>query len=86
LFNSKLNGRKLKFNTPLKGGIYSFPAWRSAFTRVNVEIGRQQVRLLCPWVRHVMKLPLPLSVRLETGSSLIRNTEKVLRCLLVEIP
>jgi len=73
-FNSKLNGRKLGFNTPLRttagkfkfktkkstGGIHSFPAWRSAFKRVSVEIGRQ-VRLLRPWARNLTELPLPMS-------------------------
>jgi len=44
----------------LKVGIYSFPAWGSAFKKVSVEIG-QQVRLLYPWVRHLTGLLLPLS-------------------------
>jgi len=44
----------------LKLGIHSFPAGRSALKRVSVEIG-QQVRLLCPWARHLTELPLPLS-------------------------
>jgi len=44
----------------LKLGIHSFPAWRSALKRVSVKIGRQ-VHLLCPWIRHLTGLPLPLS-------------------------
>jgi len=44
----------------LKVGIHSFPARRSAFKREGVEIG-PQARLLCPWGRHLTKLPLPLS-------------------------
>jgi len=32
----------------------------SAFKSVSVKIGRQ-LRLLCPWARHVTKLPLPSS-------------------------
>jgi len=44
----------------LKVGIHSFPAWRSAFKRVSVKIGRQ-ARLLCPWARHLTGLPLPVS-------------------------
>jgi len=43
----------------LKVGIYSFPARCSAFKRVSVKISRQ-VRLLCPWARHVTGLPLYL--------------------------
>jgi len=44
----------------IKVGIHSFSAWRSAFKRDSVKIGRQ-VRLLCPWARHLTELPLPLS-------------------------
>jgi len=44
----------------LKVSIHSFPAWRSTFKRVSVEMG-QQVRLLCPSARHLTRLPLSLS-------------------------
>jgi len=44
----------------LKVGNHSFSAWRSACKRVNVEISRQ-VRLLCPWARHVAGVPFCLS-------------------------
>jgi len=44
----------------LKVGIHSLSACRSSFNRVSVEIGRQ-VRLSCPWARHLTELPLPLS-------------------------
>jgi len=40
----------------LKVGIYSFSSWRSAFKRVSVKISRQ-VRLLCPWARHLWDCP-----------------------------
>jgi len=61
----------------LKVGIHNFSAWRAAFKRVSVEIGRQ-VRLLCPWARHLTGLSLPLSG--YTGSNrwqLDSKTEKV---------
>jgi len=61
----------------LKVGIYSFLAWRSAFKRVSVEIGRQ-VRLLCPWTRYLTGLPLPLSGKLVViDGSLTAWLEKV---------
>jgi len=43
-----------------KVGIHSFPASRSIFKRVSVEIGRQ-VHLLCPWAKNLKGLSLPLS-------------------------
>jgi len=44
----------------LKVGIHSFPARRSAYKRISVEIG-WQVRLLCPWARQLKGLSLPLN-------------------------
>ena len=40
----------------LKNGIYSFPAWRSAFMGRLWRTSRQ-VRLLCPWARHLTGCP-----------------------------
>jgi len=57
----------------LKVSIYSFSVWRSAFSRVSVEIGRQ-VRLLCPWTRHLTRLPLLWMVRLVVA---LLETKKV---------
>jgi len=48
-----------------------------------MEIG-QEVRLLCPWARHLTGLPLPLSSRLVvTSGSLTRRPKRSLRCILV---
>jgi len=49
-------------------------------------IGRQ-VRLLCPWARHLTGLLLPWVVTLVvTGGSLNRRPKRFLRCILVEAP
>jgi len=70
----------------LKVSIHSFPAWRSAFKRLSVEIDRQ-VRLLCPWARYLTGLPLYLwMIRLVvTGGNLTRRPKSSLCCLLVEV-
>ena len=41
------------YQKTLKNGIHSFPVWRSAF---SVACG-EQVRLLCPWARHLTGRP-----------------------------
>ena len=43
------------YQKTLKNGIRSFPAWRSAF-RGGCETS-WQVRLLCPWARHLTGRP-----------------------------
>jgi len=44
----------------LKFGFHSFSAWRSALKRNSLQL-RRQVRLLCPWARHLTRLPITLS-------------------------
>jgi len=71
------------YQRTLKVGIHSFPAWRSAFKKVSVEIGRQ-VRLLCPWARHLTDcLYLWVIKPVVTGGSFTRRPQRSLRCLLV---
>jgi len=51
-----------------------------------VEIGRQ-VRLLCPWARHLTDYLYLWMVRLVvTGGGVTRRPKRSLRCLLVELP
>jgi len=54
---------------------------------VSVEKGRQ-VRLLCPWAKHLTRLSLYLwmVILVVTGGSLSRRPKRSLRCLLVEVP
>jgi len=59
--------------------IHSFPAWRSAFKRDNVEIGRQVCLLrdcLYIWVVRLV----------ATGGGLTRRPKRSFRCLLVKVP
>ena len=44
------------YQKTLKNGIHSFPAWRSAF-RGRLWRTSRQVRLLCPWARHLTGRP-----------------------------
>ena len=44
------------YQKTLKKDIYSFPAWRSAFMGRLWRTSRQ-VRLLCPWARHLTGRP-----------------------------
>jgi len=56
----------------------------SALKKDSVEIGRQ-VRLLCPWARHLTVWLYLWVVRLEvTGGSLTRRPKRSLRCLLAD--
>ena len=43
------------YQKTLKNGIHSFPAWRTAFSGGCGE--QAQVRLLCPWARHLTGRP-----------------------------
>jgi len=58
-------------------GLIPWPSQTKDVKRVSVEIGRL-VRSFCPWVRHLTKLPLPLSGLTDsTRRQLDSKTEKV---------
>ena len=59
-----------------KNGIYSFPAWRSAFMGRLWKTNRQ-ARLLCPWARHLTGRPIFVRKRGDPDTSEVATPKRV---------